>query len=122
MALQTNPVQSLARQRVAAWIAFALALVYPLTSAYYADTLLLIGRADVVTIVFYSLYNLLTFFEWPLPIVAIFLASLVLRDARGRNRVAWAAVILGALSILVIAGTLIVLAFFAHGQSASSTT
>ncbi len=38
----------------------------------------------------------------PLAIVATFLASMVLTDSRGHNKVAWAAAILGALSLLTI--------------------
>ncbi|HEX5440376.1 MAG TPA: hypothetical protein VFW76_05800, partial [Ktedonobacterales bacterium] len=118
--MQPTPVASPTRQRVAAWIALALALVHPLVVVLYAIMIVIKGYTNPMTIVVGSLYNVLTYFIWPLPIIAIFLAILALRDARGANRAARAAIILGALSLLAIAGVIIFLAL-APGQSASST-
>lgn len=119
--MHPTPAQPDTRQRVGAWIAFVLALIYPLTVAFYAVTIQTRNLSGEGNIVVESLYNVLTYFEWPLPIFAIFLASLVLSGKRGPRRIAWAAVILGALSLLAIAGVIVALAFFAHGQSASSS-
>ncbi len=122
MASKRYPAQSPQHQRVAAWIALALALVYPLIVAWNAITLLPQHLGAGENVVAESLYNGLMFMIiWPLPIIAIFLATLVLSDARRRNRIAWGAVILGALSLLAIVAVIIFLAL-APGQSASSTT
>ena len=121
MATEQYHAQSPQRQRVAAWVALALALVYPLTVAFYAFMIVSRDLSGGGSIVVESLYNVLTYFEWPLPIIAIFLATLVLSDARRHNRVAWGAIILGALSLLAIVAVIIFLAL-APGQSASSTT
>ena len=103
MAIKQDPAQSPQHQRVAAWIALVLALVYPLIVAWNVFTLLSRPLNAGENVIIESLYNgLLFIIIWPLPIIAIFLATLVLRDARGRNRVAWAAVILGVLSLLTI--------------------
>jgi len=64
-----------------------------------------------------SLYTALVYFEWPLPIIAILLASLALGDNRSRNRVAWAAIIIGALSIFTLVAVFAALIFFTQGQS-----
>jgi hypothetical protein len=102
MASKQYPAQSPQHQRVAAWVALALALVYPLIVAWNTFTLLSQHLNAGENVVVESLYNGLLYIIWPLPIIAIFLATLVLSDARGRNRVAWAAIILGALSLLTI--------------------
>lgn len=121
MATERYPVQSPRRQHVAAWVALALALIHPLTVVLYAIMIVIKGYTHPMTLVVSSLYNALTYFIWPLPIIAIFLATLVLSDARRRNRIAWGAVILGTLSLLAIVAVIIFLAL-APGQSASSTT
>jgi hypothetical protein len=122
MASQMHPVPAASptRQRAAAEIALALAFVYPLTVSFNAGTIQPEDLRRGGDFVLMSLYNGFVYIEWPLPIIAIFLATLVLNDSRGRNRIAWAAAVLGALSSLVIAGVITFLAFFAHGQSASS--
>ena len=102
IASKQYPTQSPQHQRVAAWVALALALVYPLIVAWNTFTLLSQHLNAGENVVVESLYNGLLYIIWPLPIIAIFLATLVLSDARGRNRVAWAAIILGALSLLTI--------------------
>lgn len=119
--MQHAPVASPTRQRVAAWIALGLSLIFPLIVAFNAIVIQTQNLSNGGSIVVESLYSAFTYFVWPLPIIAIFLASLVLRDAKRRNKIAWAAIILGVLSILAIAGVIIFLAFFAHGQSASSS-
>lgn len=121
MATEQYHAQSPQRQRVAAWVALALALIVPLIVAINAVMTLARIPGAGSDIVVGSLYTIFTCFVWPLPIIAIFLATLVLRDARGRNRVAWGAIILGALSLLAIVAVIIFLAL-APGQSASSTT
>ena len=102
--IQPAPVASPTRQRVAAWIALALALVFPLMVVYNAMTILTWQSRNGEPLEFASVYSgfaymlgIGCYFLWPLPIVAIFLAGMVLNDSKGRNRVAWAAVILGAL-------------------------
>ena len=118
--LQPAPVASPTRQRIAAWIAEALALIVPLTVAANAfATLARIPGAGSDVIVG-SLYTVFICFEWPLPIFATFLAGLVLRDSRGGSRIAWTAFLLGILTLLALLGVVVFLSFFAHGQSASS--
>jgi hypothetical protein len=117
------PVASRRRQRVAAWIALTLALVYPLTVVFNAITILTwrmsTGGAfapDSLVAGFMYLVGFAWYIEWPLPIVAVYLASLVLRDSRWRNRVAWSAMILGALSLLVMAGLITTYIISANSQ------
>ncbi|HET8906780.1 MAG TPA: hypothetical protein VFN11_07435 [Ktedonobacterales bacterium] len=114
--MQHAPTRPARRQRVAAWIAFALALIYPLTVAFNATVIVTRNLSADGNIVIESLYTALTYFEWPLPIIAIFVASLTLRDARRHNAIAWAAIYLGAASLLAIAGVVIVLAVAPHIQ------
>lgn len=114
--MQPLSTPSATRQRVAAWIAFALALIYPLTVAFNATIIVTQNLSAGGNVVIESLYTILTYFEWPLPIIAIFLASLTLRDARRHNAVAWAAIYLGAASLLAIVGVVIVLAVAPHIQ------
>lgn len=109
MATERYPTQSPQRQRVAARVALALALIVPLIVAINAVMTLARIPGAGSDIVVGSLYTILTCFVWPLPIIAIFLATLVLRDARGRNRVAWAAVALSLLTGVVVIATAIVL-------------
>jgi len=114
------PVASPARQRVAAWIALALASIVPLTVAINAIMTLARIPGAGSDIVIGSLYTIFFCFEWPLPIFATFLAGLVLRDSRGGSRIAWIAFLLGILTLLTLLGLVVFLTFFAHGQSASS--
>lgn len=109
MATEQYHAQSPQRQRVAAWVALALALIVPLIVAINAVMTLARIPGAGSDIVVGSLYTIFTCFVWPLPIIAIFLATLVLRDARGRNRVAWAAVALSLLTGVVVIATAIVL-------------
>ena len=118
--MQPAPVASPTRQRVAAWIALALALIVPLTVAVNAIATLARIPGAGSDIVISSLYTVFFCFEWPLPIFATFLAGLVLRDSRGGSRIAWTALILGILTLLTLLGLVVFLTFFAHGQSASS--
>ncbi len=114
------PVASPRRQRVAAWIALALALIVPLTVAVNAIMTLARIPGAGSDIVVGSIYTVFFCFEWPLPIFATFLAGLVLRDSSGGSRIAWIAFLLGILTLLVMVGVVAFLAFFAHGQSAGS--
>lgn len=108
--MQPAPVASPTRQRIAAWIAVALALIVPLTVAINAlATLARIPGAGSDVIVG-SLYTVFICFEWPLPIFATFLAGLVLRDARGHSTVAWAAVALSVLTVVGVIAALIIIA------------
>lgn len=116
--MQPAPVASPTRQRVAAWIALALASIVPLTVAINALMTLARIPGAGSDIVIGSLYTVFLFFEWPLPIFAAFLAGLVLRDSRGGSRIAWAALMLGILTLLAMVGVVVFLAFFATGQSA----
>ncbi len=109
MAAERYLAQSLRRQRMAAWIAHALALIVPLTVAVNALATLARVPGAGSDIVVGSLYTIFICFEWPLPIVAAFLASLVLRDAQARNRVAWVAVTLSILTVAGVVTTLIIL-------------
>lgn len=118
--MQPALVASPRRQRVAAWIALALALIVPLTVAVNAFATVARIPGAGSDIVVGSLYIVFFCFEWPLPIFATFLAGLVLRDSRGASRIAWTALMLGILTLLALAGVVVFLAFFAHGQSASS--
>ncbi|HKW19879.1 MAG TPA: hypothetical protein VJO13_00785 [Ktedonobacterales bacterium] len=120
MASETYPAQSPTRQRVAAWIALALASIVPLTVAVNAFATLARIPGAGSDIVISSLYTVFFCFEWPLPIFATFLAGLVLRDSRGGSRIAWTAFLLGILTLLALLGVVVFLSFFAHGQSASS--
>jgi hypothetical protein len=120
MASETYPAQSPTRQRVAAWIALALALIVPLTVAINAIATLASIPGAGSDIVISSIYTVFFCFEWPMPIFATFLAGLVLRDSRGASRIAWTAFLLGILTLLAMVGVVVFLAFFAHGQSASS--
>ena len=104
------PVASPARQRVAAWIALALASIVPLTVAINAIMTLARIPGAGSDIVIGSLYTIFFCFEWPLPIFAIFLAGLVLRDARGHSTVAWAAVTLSVLTVVGVIAALIIIA------------
>ncbi|HEX5440141.1 MAG TPA: hypothetical protein VFW76_04610 [Ktedonobacterales bacterium] len=118
MAMERYPARSPQRQRVAAWIAFALALVYPVTVAWIAFTLPSLELSDggVLVILFQSIYGSLVCFVWPLPIIATYLAILVLMDAGGGNKIAWTAIVISALSLLAIASVVIGLKFFIHFQ------
>lgn len=116
MAAERYPAQSSRRQRIAAWIALALALIVPLTVAINAIATLARIPGAGSDIVVGSLYTFFICFEWPLPIVATYLAVLVLMDARGGNRVAWAAIVISALSLLALIGAIIWLNFFTHFQ------
>lgn len=108
--MQPAPVASPTRQRIAAWIAVALALIVPLTVAINAlATLARIPGAGSDVIVG-SLYTVFICFEWPLPIFATFLAGLVLRDARGHSTVAWAAVALSVLTVVGVIASLVIIA------------
>lgn len=118
--MQPAPVASPTRQRVAAWIALALALIVPLTVAINATMTLASIPGAGSDIVIGSLYTVFICFEWPMPIFATFLAGLVLRDSRGGSRIAWTAFLLGILTLLTLLGVVVFLAFFAHGQSSSS--
>ncbi len=118
--MQPAPVASPTRQRVAAWIALALALIVPLTVAVNALATLARIPGAGSDIVISSLYTVFFCFEWPLPIFATFLAGLVLKDRRGGSRIAWAALMLGILTLLALAGVVVFLTFFAHGQSSST--
>jgi hypothetical protein len=108
--MQPAPVVSPTRQRIAAWIAVAFALIVPLTVAINAlATLARIPGAGSDVIVG-SLYTVFICFEWPLPIFATFLAGLVLRDAKGHSMVAWAAVALSVLTVVGVIASLIIIA------------
>jgi hypothetical protein len=109
MAAERYPAQPLRRQRVAAWVALALALIVPLMVAINAVMTLARIPGAGSDIVVGSLYTIFICFVWPLPIIAIFLATLVLRDARGRNRVAWAAVALSLLTVVVVIAAAVIL-------------
>lgn len=109
MATERYPAQSPQRQRVAAWVALGLALIAPLIVAINAVMTLARIPGSGSDIVAGSLYTIFICFVWPLPIIAIFLATLVLRDARGHNRVAWAAVALSLLNIVVVIAAAIIL-------------
>ena len=111
--MQPAPVASPTRQRVAAWIALVLASIVPLTVAVNALATLARIPGAGSDIVISSLYTVFLCFEWPLPIFASFLAGLVLRDARGRSTVAWAAV---ALSVLTVAGVITAVIIIANNQ------
>jgi len=111
--MQPAPVASPTRQRVAAWIALALALIVPLTVAVNAIATLARIPGAGSDIVISSLYTVFFCFEWPLPIFATFLAGLVLRDAKGHSTVAWAAV---ALSMLTVAGVITALIIIANSR------
>ena len=111
--LRPAPVASPTRQRVAAWIALAFALIAPLTVAVNAFATLARIPGAGGDIVISSLYTFFICFEWPLPIFATFLAGLVLRDAKGHNTVAWAAV---ALSLLTFAGVVAALVIIPNHQ------
>ncbi len=108
--IQPAPVASPTRQRVAAWIALALALIVPLTVAFNASMTLARIPGAGSDIVVGSLYTIFLCFEWPMPIFAIFLAGMVLRDAKGHNTVAWAAVTLSILTFVGVFSALIVIA------------
>ena len=118
MATERYPAQSPQRQRIAGWVALVLALVYPLTLAWIAFTLPTRELSDggVLIMLFQSIYGGLVCFVWPLPIVATYLAILVLMDAQGNAKVAWAAIVISALSLLAIASAIIGLMFFVHFQ------
>ena len=112
---QPAPVASLRRQRVAAWIALALALIFPLTVVFNLGVTVAWQRQNGEPLVlesvasgFLYLMGIGCYIVTPLAIVATFLASMVLTDSRGRNRVAWAAVILGALSLLTVGAVIAV--------------
>ncbi|HEY7341993.1 MAG TPA: hypothetical protein VH591_14020 [Ktedonobacterales bacterium] len=111
--MQPAPVASPTRQRVAAWIALALALIVPLTVAINALATVARIPGAGSDIVISSLYTVFICFEWPLPIFATFLAALVLRDARGHSTVAWAAV---ALSALTVVGTIAAFIIITNNQ------
>jgi hypothetical protein len=104
------PVASPTRQRVAAWVALALASIVPLTVAINAIMTLARIPGAGSDIVVGSLYTVFICFEWPLPIFATFLAGLALRDAKGHSTVAWAAVALSALTVVSVITALIILA------------
>ena len=108
--MQPAPVASTTRQRVAAWIALALASIVPLTVAVNASMTLARIPGAGNDIVVGSLYTVFICFEWPLPIFATFLAGLVLRDAKGHSAVAWAAVALSALTVVGVIASLITIA------------
>ncbi len=117
------PVASPTRQRVAAWVALALALIYPLYVVYSALTILMWQSRNGEPLTFASFSSGLMFmvgigccFVWLLPIGAIFLAGLVLNDSKGRNRVAWAAVVLSVLSLLTIVGAIFSVGIITRGQ------
>ena len=112
-------VASHTRQRVAVWIALALALVYPLTVAWIAFTLpgQELSDGGILVILLQSVYDGVICFVWPLPIIATYLATLVLMDARSGARIAWVAIVISAFSLLAIASAIIVgLVFFSHFQ------
>ncbi|HEX5548386.1 MAG TPA: hypothetical protein VFX24_13325 [Ktedonobacterales bacterium] len=111
--MQPAPVASPTRQRVAAWIALALASIVPLTVTVNAAMTLARIPGAGSDIVIGSLYTVFICFEWPLPIFATFLAGLVLRDSRGASRIAWAAI---ALSALTVAGVVAALFIIANNQ------
>ncbi|HKT37351.1 MAG TPA: hypothetical protein VJR48_03210 [Ktedonobacterales bacterium] len=108
--MQPAPVASPTRQRVAAWIALALALIVPLTVAINALTTLARIPGAGSDVIVGSLYTVFICFEWPLPIFATFLAGLVLRDARGHSTVAWAAVALSVLTVVGVIASLVIIA------------
>ena len=108
--IQPAPVASPRRQRVAAWVALALALIVPLTVAINAIMTLARIPGAGSDIVISSLYTVFLCFEWPLPIFATFLAGMVLRDAKGHSTVAWAAVALSALTVASVIAALIIIA------------
>ena len=110
MASETYPAQSPTRQRVAAWIALALASIVPLTVAVNAFATLARIPGAGSDIVISSLYTVFLCFEWPMPIFATFLAGLVLKDSRGGSRIAWAAVALCALTVVGLIAALIIIA------------
>jgi uncharacterized membrane protein len=108
--LRPAPVALPTRQRVAAWIALALALIVPLTVVVNASMTLARIPGAGSDIVVGSLYTIFLCFEWPMPIFAIFLAGMVLKDAKGHNTVAWAAVTLSILTFIGVFSALIVIA------------
>lgn len=108
--MQPAPVASPTRQRIAAWIAVALALIVPLTVAINALTTLARIPGAGSDVIVGSLYTVFICFEWPLPIFATFLAGLVLRDARGHSTVAWAAVALSVLTVVGVIASLVIIA------------
>ena len=111
--MRPAPVASPTRQRVAAWIALALASIVPLTVVGNAIMTLARIPGAGSDIVVGSLYTVFLCFEWPLPIFASFLAGLVLRDAKGHSTVAWAAV---TLSVLTVVGLIVTLIIIANNQ------
>ncbi|HEU4783605.1 MAG TPA: hypothetical protein VFS83_09720 [Ktedonobacterales bacterium] len=117
--MQSAPVASPTRQRVAAWSALALALIHPLATAGIALTLpgQELRDGGILAVLLQSVYGGVICFVWPLPIIAAYLATLVLMDARSDARIAWAAIVISAISLLAIATAVIVgLAFFTHFQ------
>jgi len=99
VAIERYPAQSSQRQRVAAWIALALSILYPLNVVFTAIFIQIHPVPKGVNGMLLSLYTPFICIEYPLSIVATFLAVLVLREGRGNNRVAWIALTIGLLSI-----------------------
>jgi hypothetical protein len=114
--MQSAPTRPESRQHVVAWIAFALALIYPLTVAVNATLIVTQNLSAGGNIAVEALYTVLTYFEWPLLIIAIFLASLTLRDTRRYRVIAWATLLIGVASLLAIVDVVAVLAIAPHIQ------
>ncbi len=91
--------QSPQRQRVAAWVALALSLFYPLNVVFTAIFIQIHPMDNNVNGMLLALYTPFICIEYPLSIVATFLAVLALRESRGNNWVAWNALTIGLLSI-----------------------